>query len=581
MSEHGSISGAEWLARALAGAGTTHVFFVESVLRRTLLQLADLGVTPVLAHSEKAAAYMADGYARVAGRPGVCMAQAVGAANLASGLQDPFLGRSPVVALTGRKPPSFQHRNAYQEILHAPLFAAVTKFSTTVDLTSELPRLLRHAWRAALADTPRPTHLDFSGHQGDEIELGQTSEPPVIDPEARCIPAHRPLADAADIDRAAAALKAARRVAIVAGDGAAASQAGPELLALAEALAAPIATTLGARGIIPTRHRLSVGVAGSYSAPPANRIVHGADLVLYIGCDTGDQVTLNWTVPPPDTKIVQIEADPLEIGRSYANTTGLVGDPKATVARLAQVIGRPPRDAGFAEEAARIVADWRATMASLIESDAAPPRVERLCAEVTRALPADGVLVADTGYSGIWTGTMIELNGAGQTYLRAAGSLGWSFPASLGAKCAAGSRKVVCFTGDGGFYYHLAELETARRCGIAVTVIVNNNSGFGQNLTGVRRLAGNRPGRGEELVRFGPTDFTAVARSFGVRGIRVERADAIASALAEALHGGRAGGGRRGQRYRAPRARTMGSRATLTVQVMTPRSRIFSNSGWI
>ena len=173
------MNGAEWLARALAGAGTTHVFFVESVLRRTLLQLKDLGVTPILAHSEKAAAYMADGYARIAGRPGVCMAQAVGAANLASGLQDPFLGRSPVVALTGRKPPSFQHRNAYQEIPHAPLFAAVTKFSTTVDLTSELPRLMRHAWRAALADTPRPTHLDFSGHQGDEIELGQTAEPPM------------------------------------------------------------------------------------------------------------------------------------------------------------------------------------------------------------------------------------------------------------------------------------------------------------------------------------------------------------------------------------------------------------------
>jgi len=531
----GAMNGAEWLARALAGTGMTHVFFVESVLRRTLLQLKDLGVTPVLAHTEKAAAYMADGYARIAGRPGVCMAQAVGAANLASGLQDPFLGRSPVIALTGRKPPSFQHRNAYQEIAHAPLFAPVTKFSTAVDATAELPRLLRLAWRAALADTPRPTHLDFSGHQGDEIELGQTAEAPVIDAETRQIPAHRPVADAADIERAAAALIAARRVAIVAGDGAAASQAGPVLLALAEALAAPVATTLGARGIIPTLHRLSAGVAGSYSAPPANRIVHGAELVLFVGCDTGDQVTLNWRVPARDTAVVQIDADPVELGRSYSRTTGLLGDPKATLARLNQVIGRPARDTSFAEEAARIVADWRATMAPLTESDAAPPRVERLCAEVARALPSDGILVADTGYSGIWTGTMIELNGAGQTYLRAAGSLGWSFPASLGAKCAAPGRKVLCFTGDGGFYYHLAELETARRCGIAVTVVVNNNSGFGQNLTGVRRIAGNRPGRGEELVRFGPTDFTAVARSFGVRGIRVERSAEIEPALAEAL----------------------------------------------
>jgi acetolactate synthase-1/2/3 large subunit len=500
-----------------------------------LLEFDDLGVTRILAHSEKAAAYMADGYARIAGKPAVCMAQSVGAANLASGLQDAWLGRSPVIALTGRKEPSFQHRNSYQEIPHAPLFAAVTKFSAPVDSTSELPRLLRHAWRAALADTPRPTHLDFSGLQGDAIELGETSEPTVIDPEARQIPAHRPVGDAHDIARAAAALKAASRVVVVAGEGAAASQAGPELLALAEALAAPVATSLGARGIVSTLHPLHIGVPGGYSAPPTNRIVHSADLVLYVGCDTGDQVTLNWTIPPLATRVVQIDADPLEIGRSYPNTTGVVGDPKTTLAQLVEAVGRPARDRGFAEEAARIVADWRATMTPLVADDRAPIRVERLCAEVTKALPGDGILVADTGYSGIWTGTMVDFNGAGQTYLRAAGSLGWSFPAALGAQCAAPDRKVVCFTGDGGFYYHLAELESARRCGIPVTVVVNNNSGFGQNLTGVRRIAGNRPGRGEALVRFGPTDFTAVARSFGVRGVRVEQASALAPALREAL----------------------------------------------
>ena len=530
-----TMNGADWLARALASTGMSHVFFVESTMRRTLLALGDHGVKPILAHSEKAAAYMADGYARVAMRPGICMAQSVGAANLASGLQDSYLGHSPVIAMTGRKEPSFQHRNSYQEIAHAPLFAAVTKFSTPVDSAGELPRLLRHAWRAALADPVRPTHLDYCGLQGDVIELGQTDAPVEIDHDKRPLPVHRPIGDDSDIQRAANILMGSRRLAIVAGDGAAVSGAGPEILALAEALAAPIATTLGARGLIPTRHRLSTGVSGSYSAPPANRIVHSADMVLFIGCDTGDQVTLSWTIPAIATKIVQIDSDPHEIGRSYPNTTGVVGDPKATVARLNQIIGKPSRDAGFADEAARIVADWRASMAPLVERDAAPIAVERLCAEITKALPADGVLVADTGYSGIWTGTMIDLNGTGQTYLRAAGSLGWAFPASLGAQCAAGARKVVCFTGDGGFYYHLAELESARRYGIPSVTVINNNSGFGQNLTGVRRISGNRPGRGEELIRFGPTDFTKVAASFGVRGIRVEQPGDIAPALAEAL----------------------------------------------
>src|SRR5499426_3138348 len=213
LSEHGSMNGAEWLARALAEVGTTHVFFVESVLRRTLLQLKDLGVAPILAHSEKAAAYMADGYARVARRPGVCMAQSVGAANLASGLQDPYLGRSPVLAFSGRKEPSLQHRNAYQEIPHAPLCAAVTKFSTPVESASDLPRLVRYAWRAALAETSRPTHLDVNGVQGEVIELGQTHESTTLETEAREMPVHRPVADARDIECAAAILTSARRVA--------------------------------------------------------------------------------------------------------------------------------------------------------------------------------------------------------------------------------------------------------------------------------------------------------------------------------------------------------------------------------
>ncbi|MBI3513168.1 MAG: thiamine pyrophosphate-binding protein, partial [Proteobacteria bacterium] len=346
---------------------------------------------------------------------------------------------------------------------------------------------------------------------------------------------HRPAADAADVARAAATLLKARRVTIVAGEGATASGAGPELLALAELLQAPVATALGGRGLIPTRHRLHAGAPGTYSAPPANRIVHDAELVLFVGCDTGDQVTLNWTVPAPTTPVIQIDLDPLELGRAYADCLTVNGDPKTVLTQLIAALGKPTRERGFADAAATRVAEWRASMEPLLASDAAPIRVERLCAEITRALPDNAILVADTGYSGIWTGTLIELNGAGQTYLRAAGSLGWSFPAAMGAKCAAPDRPVVCFTGDGGFYYHLAELETARRRGIAVVVVVNNNSGFGQSLAGVRRILGNRSGPAEELVCFGPTDFTAVAKSFGVRGIRVEKPGQIAAALSDAL----------------------------------------------
>jgi acetolactate synthase I/II/III large subunit len=527
------MNGAEWLAQSLKASGQTHFFFVDAVLRRTLLALERVGVQPVLAHTEKAAAYMADAYGRIAGRPGVVAAQSVGAANLAAGLQDAYLGRSPVIALTGHKPLGHQQRNAYQELAHAPLFAPVTKSAAQVANAEDFARQYRQAWAAAVSAPPRPVHLDLTGLMGEFVETSETAAPPAALGHWQA-PLHRPSAAPERLRAAAAALLSAARVAIVAGDGAALSGCGAELLALAEALQAPIATALGARGLIDTRHPLAIGVVGNYAAPPANRIVHAAELVLFIGCDTGDQMTHTWRVPAPGTRVVQIDADPLEFERSYATEVALLGDPRATLAALLAEIGRPRRDGAFLAEAQAQMAAWRAAIAPRLASNAVAIDPARLAAEITRALPADGILVADTGYSGIWTGTLVDL-APGQTYLRAAGSLGWAFPAALGAKCAAPDRKVVCWSGDGALYYHLPELETARRRGIAVVLVVNNNSGFGQGWPNYLQQAGNRPVAAEQVLRFGPTDFAAIARQFGLTGIRVERPGELAGALAAAL----------------------------------------------
>jgi acetolactate synthase I/II/III large subunit len=528
------MNGAEWLVRSLQQSGVSHFFFVDAVLRRSLLEMERLGVQPVLAHTEKAAVYMADAFARIAGIPGVVAAQSVGTANLAAGLQDAFLARSPVLALTGHKVQAQQHRNAYQELQHAPLFASVTKHSALCDTADDLARQFRQCWSAAVSVPPRPVHLDLNGLIGEFVETSETSVPPASLAGWR-MPLHRPMADTASIERAAQALLSAAKVCIVAGDGAALSECGAELLAVAEALQAPIATSLGARGVIPTVHPLAVGVAGNYSAPPANQVVCGAELVFFVGCDTGDQVTHTWRVPKPGIRVVQLDADPLEFERSYATEASMLGDPKASLAALAAVLGKPQRNSAFLRQAQGIMAEWRKGMAPRLNSEAVAIDPARLCAEITAALPSDGILVADTGYSGIWTGTLIDFNGVGQTYLRAAGSLGWAFPASLGAKCAAPGRKVVCWTGDGGFYYHLPELETARRRGIAVTVVVNNNSGFGQGWPNYLKRAGNRPRAAEQVLRFGPTNFADVARSFGLPGIRVEQPGQIAGALREAM----------------------------------------------
>ena len=536
MTQTEPVTGAEFLARSLAANGTTHVFFIDAVLRRTLIELGTLGITRVLGHSEKAVAYMADGYARIAGRPGVCFAQSVGAFNLASGLQDAYLGRSPVIAMTGHKQPSMQHRNAYQELPHQPMFAPVTKFSARVDAASDLPRLMRQAWREAMTGTPRPAHLDLNGLQAEVIEAGLVHEAPVADPAFQlAMPPYRPTPADDEIERAVAKLRGAKRIVIVAGEGAMVSGAGREVLAVAEALQAPVATSLGGRGIIPTRHRLSVGCAGNYAAPPTNQIVHEAELVFFIGCDTGDQVTHTWRIPAIETECVQIELDPTDIGRSYPRTLGLMGDPQATLAKLLVALGKPARDSAFADRAAGIMAVWRETCAPLRANGSVPIWPDRLCEEITRALPHDGIMVADTGYSSIWTSSLVELNGEGQTYLRAAGSLGWSFPAALGAKCAAPGRKVICWSGDGAIYYHLTELETAKRRGIPIVLVINNNSGFGQGWPNIQRQQGNHPGDVRELARFGPTNFSDVARVFGLRGIRVEEPSQLAPALRDAL----------------------------------------------
>ena len=326
MSKPDPITGAEFLARSLAANGTTHVFFIDAVLRRTLIELGTLGVQRVLGHSEKAVAYMADGYARIAGRPGVCFAQSVGAFNLAAGLQDAYLGRTPVIAMTGRKQPDMQHRNAYQELPHTPMFAPTTKFSAFVESAADLPRLMRQAWRESLTGTPRPAHLDLNGLQAEVIETGLVQEAPVAEPVfGMTVPPYRPAASHDEVEQLAKRLLKASKIVIVAGEGATASGAGPEILAVAEALSAPIATSLGARGIVPTMHRLSVGCAGNYAAPPTNQIVHEAELVFFIGCETGDQVTHTWRIPAIDTPCVQIDLDPAEIGRSYSNTIGAMG----------------------------------------------------------------------------------------------------------------------------------------------------------------------------------------------------------------------------------------------------------------
>ena len=529
------MTGARLVARMLKAYGVTHVFFMDAVLRRALAEMEDVGITRVLGHSEKAVAYMADGYARVSGRPGVCMAQSVGAANLASGMQDPYLGHSPVIAITGKHVPTFQHRNAYQEVLHDPLYAAVTKFHASIDQLEQIPHLLRQAFREATTGTPRPVHLDIAGFTGDAITPLEGTFDVLADEAHARYPAFRPAPDPAAIRRAAAAIKASARPVIVADRGVVIAGAGDALNRCAERIQAPVVATLDAKDSILDDHALFRGMVGSYGRSCANHTVAEADLVIFAGSNTSDHTTANWKMPKPGTPIIHIDLDPAEIGRNYANVIGIHADVRAALEALATEAA-PAKREEWLNRTRGFVEEWRFEAEKARASDQVPMRPERICRELTEVLPKNAILIADTGYAALWTGTLVYLRHPAQRYFRAAGSLGWSFPASLGAKCAAPDQPVICFCGDGGFFYHFPELETARRRGIKTVTIVNNNRCLSQGLRNLNiAYEGREQNRKGECFEYRDTDFARIAQTLDCDGYTVEKPQDFRKAFEAAL----------------------------------------------
>ena len=533
--------GGEALARMLDGYGVTHIFHVPAVLRRTMVELErQTDIKRVRPHSEKSAAYMADGYARVSGRPGVCMAQVIGALNLAAGLRDAHLGHSPVIAFTGGRDPSTKFRKVYQEVDDVPAFEPVTKMNATVDDAERIPDMLRQAFRVATSGSPGPVHLQFRGNEG-QIDLGEITADESVEQQYSCVPPYRPMpADQKPLRAAVDLLRAAEWPVIVAGGGVRASGAGPALLAFAERMQIPVATSLNGKDTFAADHPLSVGVVGTYSRASANRTVGAADLVCFVGSETGGMTTHFWQVPAFGTRTIQIDIDPEAIGRNYSPEIGIHGDSRSVLEAMTALVEAPEPVTDWSKGAATSVRAWRSEHAAELSSDQVPIRPERLCADLTANAPDDAIIVVDTGHAGMWMGGMYDVR-AEQSYLRSSGHLGWAFPAALGAKCGAPDRPVLCFTGDSGFWYHLSEIETAVRWNIPAVILVNNNSGGNQSKRGFdRAYGGEQTEQGaRELWHFTDVNFAAIAEQMGALGIRVERPSDLAGAIDRGLASGR------------------------------------------
>ncbi len=513
------MTGHRYFAEAMKGYGVSHLFYVNTIIPPAMLEVSKIGSTKlVIAHGEKAAAYMADGYARASNKPGVCLCQDIGSTNLAAGLRDAHMAGSPVIAISGGQNDMPRYRHAYQNAEDHNAWDGVTKANYSVDNASRFPDLLRQAFRDATTGAPGPVHLELRGNAGQMLDKEADYDLTVEQRYTR-YPAFRPCAEAADITAALKALKEAVKPIIVVGGGAVKSGAGAEVVALADKLQIPIATSLHARALVPDDHALGVGVPGSYSRWCANKAVAAADMVFFIGSHTGGQVTNGWQIPKIGTRTIQLDIDPNELGRNYPNEVSMCGDVKASLTVMLAQAGAPTPRAEWLEQCRGYVADYWAESDPLRNSNDVPIRPERIAKELGEWMPSNAVLVVDTFHAALWTAQMAKMK-AGQRYIRCGGSLGWGFPGTLGVKAALPNTPVIGFAGDAGFYYHMAEMETAARCGINAVMVVNNNySG------GVAEAAAFQK----------EVNFANVANSMGCVGFRVEKPADIRNALDKAL----------------------------------------------
>ena len=531
-------TGAVVLAELLKSLGVTHIFMVPAVLRRTMVEIEKrTNIKRLHVHSEKSAAYMADGYARVSHKPAICMAQIIGALNIAAGLRDAFLAHSPVIALTGGREPKTKFKKVYQEIDDMPAFEPVTKFNATIDDVNRFSDMMEQAFRVATSGSPGPVHLQFRGNEA-QIDLEEIEEEVTVNEINIQIPPHRPICDDNVLKKALEAIQTASKPIIVAGGGARHSGCSKELLTFAEKLSIPIATSLNGKDLLNSNHPLSCGVVGTYSRESANLSVKEADLVIFIGSETGSMTTHFWAVPTTKVRVIQIDIEPENLGRNYNLEVAIHGDAKVILERMTTLadLKNFPERTEWLSRITKLRSDWYYKYQPLMESDAKPIRPERLCREISNAAPKNAVFVVDTGHAGMWMGGMFDLTHSEQTYIRSAGHLGWAFPASLGAKCALPNKPVICFTGDAGFWYHIAEIEVAVRWNINTIVIVNNNSGGNQSKRGFdRAYGGEQTEEGRQLWTFNNINFAAIAENIGAVGIRVENAKEIKPAIEKAI----------------------------------------------
>lgn len=542
MNDKKQMTVGEAVGATMKAYGAEYVFTLTGAPQDPLIHMNNhLGIKVILGRSERSVFAMGDAYARLTGKPTFGVTQyGPGATYMPASIVDAFWAHSPLVTISGSTQTGTRHRFEYQEIDQAPLFPPITRWAGDLPRPDRIADLMRTAIRTAVSGTPGPTYLGIPADW-----FTQPAGTPDIYAEQMCLkaPAFRTAPLPEDVDKAVKLLAKARQPVIFAGGGVMLSEGWDALTALAETLNAPVVTTMSGKGAIAETHRLAVGTGGRYSRKIANEVLGKADVVLAIGTRLGSMETDVFKFPRQDATIIHVDVDSSGLGRTYNEAVSMLADARTATEHIADAVGQ----AGLGGEKAawsdwtrsvgKQVAEWRATYRKLAEEKIRDGKLNPIAAIgiINEWLGDDDVVVADTGYMAAWTATMIEQRIPGRNILRAAGSLGWAFPAAFGAKLAARNRRVVGINGDGGLGYHISDIETARRIGTPAIQIVMNNSTLGFEYHVQKHLHKELC---PEASDFLDTDYAAVARAFGAHGERVETAEELLPALRRAEESG-------------------------------------------
>jgi acetolactate synthase-1/2/3 large subunit len=540
----GQIDAAEAVVHMLAAHDVTHIF---GLCGDTSLPLYDAlarlphGMRHILTRDERSAAYMADGYARVSGKVGVCEGPSGGGATyILPGVVEANESSIPILAITTDISTTSRGRYTLTELDQRALFRPLSKWNTVIDAAADIPRTIRRAFLEMTTGRPGAVHLGLPF----DVQKGRVDATDVwADRSLSRYPARRTCADHTAIVDAARLLAESANPLVICGGGPVISGAEAELLRVAEALDMPVATTISGQGAIADDHPLAVGVVGSNGGTPqTRRIVDLADCVFFVGCRAGSVTTERWRHPARGaTKIVHLDLDDAVIGASYLADVALVGDAKLTLAALADELGklrgpRPKTRVLTRDAVAAAKAEKRAEFLALARSDDRPIRPERLVETLHEVLPRDAVVVADPGTPCPYFSAFYDWSVTGRHFIsnRAHGALGYSMSAAVGAHFGRPDAKVVAVMGDGSFGFTCGELETIVRERVPVTMVVVSNAVYGWIKAGQRSGFEGR----YFSVDFSRTNHAAVAAAFGVKSWTVEDPADLRDTLARAAEAG-------------------------------------------